>query len=123
MVLTALSRTEGLAALSEYELFAPPLLWPEVRSALHVAVIRGLVTRDAALASMAELDSGAVKERRHRQLGARAWTIADRFGWSKTYDAEYLALAALLRARLLTFDRRVRRAADHLGLLAEMNHR
>ena len=31
--------------------------------------------------------------------------------WAKTYDAEYLALARLLRCRLLTLDGRLRRRA------------
>jgi predicted nucleic acid-binding protein len=53
-------------------------------------------------------------------LGAEAWRIADSFGWSKTYDAEYLALALLLDAVLVTLDRRLQRAAERLGLVAGM---
>lgn len=48
-----------------------------------------------------------------------AWRLADRFDWAKTYDAEYLALASLLEAKLVTFDKRLRRAAERLGLAAE----
>jgi hypothetical protein len=33
------------------------------------------------------------------------------FGWAKTYDAEYVALAKL------TVDRRLRRGADRLGFV------
>jgi predicted nucleic acid-binding protein len=57
-----------------------------------------------------------VRERRHRHLGREAWRISDEFGWAKTYDAEYLALAILLNAKLVTFDRRMARAAERLGI-------
>ncbi|HVM35873.1 MAG TPA: type II toxin-antitoxin system VapC family toxin [Actinomycetota bacterium] len=95
---------------------APPLLWPEVRSALHVARWRGLLTEEDAYLARDLLESDIFRERRHRRLGERAWTIADSLGWSKTYDAEYLALSSLLRAPIATFDRRVARAAEHLGI-------
>lgn len=36
-------------------------------------------------------------------------------GWAKTYDAEYLALAELLKCRFVTLDARLRRGADRLG--------
>ena len=36
-------------------------------------------------------------------------------GWARTYDAEYLALASLLRCRLVTTDLRRRRGTDRLG--------
>jgi predicted nucleic acid-binding protein len=45
-----------------------------------------------------------------------AWSIADDLGWAKTYDAEYLALASLLRSGLVTLDRRLRSAAERLGI-------
>ena len=38
-------------------------------------------------------------------------------GWAKTYDAEYLALAALNGCRVVTVDGRLRRAADRLDLV------
>ncbi len=70
--------------------------------------------------ALSALEAAPVKERRHRSLEIRAWAIADRFGWSKTYDAEYLALSDLIGAPIVTFDLRVRRAAEQLGLLADV---
>lgn len=107
--------------LGEEELVAPPLLWPEARSALHVALVRGIVSEELALRSLAALESGSVRERRHRRLGAEAWRIADELGWAKTYDAEYLALGLLLGAALVTFDRRMQRAAERLGLAVDLS--
>jgi len=39
-----------------------------------------------------------------------AWRVADRLGWAKTYDAEYLALARVLKCRLLTSDAKLKAA-------------
>lgn len=95
---------------------APPLLWPEVRSALHVARWRGLLTEEDARLGRGLLESDAFEERRHPRLGEEAWAIADSLGWSKTYDAEYLALARLFQVPIATFDQRVARAAERLDI-------
>lgn len=120
VVLAAATRGGGFEPFGGRELVAPPLLWPEARSVLHVALVRRVVPRDVAERALEVLDSGPVRERRHRRLGREAWRIAGLLGWTKTYDAEYLALASLLGADVVTFDRRMRRAAERLGLtLAE----
>ncbi|MEX2613762.1 MAG: type II toxin-antitoxin system VapC family toxin [Gaiellaceae bacterium] len=98
------------------DLVAPDLLWPEVRSVLHRSAWRGVVTWDIARQAMLRLDRLPIRAVRPRALGPEAWAIADELGWAKTYDAEYLAVARLSRARLLTLDRRMRRAADRVGV-------
>lgn len=50
-------------------------------------------------------------------LDDEAWRIAHDFGWAKTYDAEYVALAKLNDCRLVTIDGRLRRGADRLGFV------
>jgi predicted nucleic acid-binding protein len=67
--------------------------------------------------SLEALESAPIRSRRLRQLGRSAWDLADGLEWAKTYDAEYLALAQLLRCQLVTMDMRLRRGADHLGLV------
>ncbi len=116
VVFELVNASDGLDLVADYEPIAPPLLWPEVRSALHVARWRGLLTDDDATAALELLGSGRVRERRPRRLGEEAWRIADDLGWVKTYDAEYLALASLQRVPLATFDRRVSGAAERLGI-------
>jgi predicted nucleic acid-binding protein len=120
VVLWALGVSGGLSLFRGQEVAAPPLLWPEARSALHVARWRGLIQEADAGKTLELLDSGAISERRHRRLGLEAWRIADQLGWAKTYDAEYLALALLLDAPLATFDRRMVRGAEHTGVRIEV---
>jgi predicted nucleic acid-binding protein len=101
------------------QLVAPPLLWSEVPAALHELVFRGEISKDlGALAISGFLDGRlGIAESRPDNLTRTAWEIADQFGWAKTYDAEYVALAQLSECRLVTLDGRLRRGADRLGLV------
>jgi predicted nucleic acid-binding protein len=96
---------------------APPLMWSEARSALHERSWRGeLEPEDAARAS-ARLARVSVTPESHPRLGEETWRLADVLGWAKTYDAEYVALASLLKCRLVTLDARLHRGANWLGLV------
>jgi predicted nucleic acid-binding protein len=64
-----------------------------------------------------------VCELRIRLLGDRvlqnaAWKVADRLGWSDTFDAEYVALAQLQADALITLDRRLAHAVKDLVTVA-----
>jgi len=48
-----------------------------------------------------------------------AWVIADELGLAKTYDAEFLALARIRGALLVTADARLRRAGDRLEFVVD----
>jgi predicted nucleic acid-binding protein len=104
------------AALAHEELVAPPLMWSEARSAMHQLVWRGL-GGELAERAHERLLASPVRVHDHPELGREAWQIADRLGWAKTYDAEYVALARLLGCRLLTTDVRLRRGAGRLGIV------
>jgi predicted nucleic acid-binding protein len=109
----ALTR-DGFARIAGYGLVAPPLMWSESLSTLREHAWRGDVSKEQADASLAALTAAPVRRRAPRALYAEAWRVAEELGWAKTYDAEYVALARLLRCRLLTRDERLRRGTARL---------
>jgi predicted nucleic acid-binding protein len=111
VVVTACLAEAGFEPLAKEQLVAPHLMWSEVSSVLHELKWRKEISSDLATIAVARLAVADVSPRRAKGLTAEAWRIADRFGWAKTYDAEYLALARLLRCRLLTTDAKLKRAA------------
>jgi predicted nucleic acid-binding protein len=107
----------GFTSFRRFELVAPPLLWIEVVSALHTAMWRGELRRDQA-EPMLKRALGAPLERvEPESLPTNAWQVADEFGWAKTYDANYVALARSLGSQLVTLDARLRRGTDRLGFV------
>ena len=106
-----------LGWLSNDELCAPALLWPEFRSAVRGAAWRGEISIERSHQLVAALGRLPVAPRSNRRLGAEALRIAELLGWARSYDAEYCALASLLKCRLVTFDGRLRRGADRLGFV------
>ena len=108
---------DGFSALGRETLVAPPLMWSEARSALHELLWRGEISANDASAARSLLERCPVEERGHSNLGEQAWEVADRLGWAKTYDAEYVALAQLLGCRLVTLDARLRRSTERLGFV------
>ncbi len=114
----ACARSDGFEILRpSAPLVAPALMWSETRSALRLRFSQGVIAAEDADGSRARLESCPVDRQDHGELGRRAWEIAERLGWSRTYDAEYLALADLLGCRVVTLDGRLRRGADRLDLV------
>jgi len=117
MALDACTHADGFALFGGHELLAPPLLWSEVRSALHEARWRGVITPALTAQARQRLGEASIQRSNPAALDAAAWAIADELGFAKTYDAEYLALARLRGCRVVTTDARLRRGADRLGLV------
>ncbi len=105
--------------LGQEELVAPPLLWSEVPSALHELAFREEISQALADMALKRFLAGDihVDERRPDELTRTAWQLADDLGWAKTYDAEYVALAKILKCRVVTIDGRLKRGADRLGFV------
>ncbi len=112
---------EGRFAALDDELVAPWLMWSECTSALCGATWRREITAPAGQAMLDLLDEAPVEPRSHRMLRRRALKIATELGWAKTYDAEYIALAEMLDARVVTLDARLRRGADRLGVVVALD--
>jgi predicted nucleic acid-binding protein len=93
------------------------LLWIEVVSSLHAAMWRGELRRDQAERALRRALAAPIKRVGPKRLQQQAWALADEFGWAKTYDANYVALARLLGCRLVTLDARLRRGTARLGFV------
>ena len=81
---------------------------------LHELRWRKEISRELAGIAFERLSAAEVSPRRPKGLMEEAWRIADRLGWAKTYDAEYLALAVLVRCRLLTTDAKLKAGGSGL---------
>ncbi|MHB8642613.1 MAG: type II toxin-antitoxin system VapC family toxin [Gaiellaceae bacterium] len=93
----------------EDSLHAPQLCSLEVVASLRNRVLRGELTRTrAALATLDYLELDLALHV-HDDLAARCFELVDNF---TPYDASYVALAELLDAPLLTFDRAFARAVE-----------
>lgn len=107
----------GFEALASEELLAPPLILSESLAALHEMRWRNEIPDDMATLGLERRREMPIRIEQPSDLSDEAWRIADEFGWAKTYDAEYVALAKLSCCRLLTVDGRLRRGADRLGFV------
>jgi predicted nucleic acid-binding protein len=88
----------------EHQLLAPTLLRSQTLSLLHEAVARGELPADVARDRLARVGRLPVRLLGDAVLRRRAWELADRLGWSSTYDAEYVALTQLQADALVTTD-------------------
>lgn len=86
---------------------------------MHEALWRRDIDERTAEAILGSFDGLGVRRRSPTQLHAEAYRIATELGWAKTYDAEFLALARLEAAVVLTTDTRLRRGADRTGLVTD----
>ena len=109
----------GLNFTGRWRWLAPSLLWSEVLSALHEAVRRGELTAEEAAKARGVFAGLPVLREDVAEIADEAWRIADELGLAKTYDAEFLALARLRGALLVTADARLRRGADRLGFVVD----
>jgi predicted nucleic acid-binding protein len=90
-----------------------------VTSALHEAPWRRQIDATEARTLRRGFADLGVRPSSPRRLLDVAWEIADELGLAKTYDAEFLALARISGALVLTTDARLRRGADRTGLVID----
>jgi predicted nucleic acid-binding protein len=114
VVVTACLAEAGFEPLAREELVAPYLMWSEASSVLHELKWRKEISSQLAKVALERLTTADVSGRRPKGLAAEAWRVADQLGWTKTYDAEYVALARLLKCRLVTTDAKLKTAASRM---------
>jgi predicted nucleic acid-binding protein len=88
----------------EHELLAPTLLRSQALSLLHAAVRRGELTKEVAESRLERIGAMRIRLLGDRVLRNKAWKVADRLGWSDTFDAEYIALTLLQADAFITLD-------------------
>jgi predicted nucleic acid-binding protein len=104
--------SEGIEVADGHELLAPTLLRSQVLSALHEAAARGEIPADVARDRLARIARMPIRLLGDAVLRRRAWDLADRLGWSSTYDAEYVALTQLQADAFVTLDADLARRVD-----------
>jgi predicted nucleic acid-binding protein len=97
-----------------HELLAPTLLRSQTLSALHEAVHRGELAADVALERLKRVGAMPIRLLGDAVLRRRAWDVAERLGWSETYDAEYVALTQLQADAFVTLDGDLARRVEGL---------
>jgi len=104
--------SEGYEVPPQHELLAPTLLRSQTLSALHEAVRSGELEADEARERLRRVGEIKIRLLGDAVLRRNAWEIADRLGWSETYDAEYLALTKLQADAFVTLDEELARKAE-----------
>ena len=100
---------DRIASPSE-SLHSPHLLAVEVAQVLRRYVATRSISVDIAAAALEDLAALDIARYAHEPFLSRVWELRDNV---TAYDAVYLALAEVLDAPLLTFDRRLATAPGH----------
>jgi predicted nucleic acid-binding protein len=98
------------------EVFAAQILLPECTSTLRATVFDGLLEGDEALGMLARLVNFPMQRIDSPQQFASAIDLAARFHHRRAYDMQYLAVAELTNAEIVTMDRGLREAAVATGV-------
>ena len=88
-------------------LLAPALAPFEAANVFRRLGLGGQISDDQAAQAHADLLDLAIELWPYELLASRAWALRDNLS---VYDASYVALAELTRARLVTLDERIARA-------------
>jgi predicted nucleic acid-binding protein len=97
---------------AKHQLVAPTLIRSQVLAQLYGLVRRGELDRKAAERQLDYLRGLRLRLLGDRVLQRLAWRIADQFGWSDTFVAEYIALTQLQADAFICLDPALSRAVS-----------
>ncbi len=105
-------------------LVAPAFAWAEVGSVLRKKTRMGVITTEEALGffeDFCELPIDYIDYIEEERIRAKTWKIADKYGLSTLYDAEFVACAESTSAEFWTADAAlVRQLIPRPGYLREI---
>jgi predicted nucleic acid-binding protein len=113
--------SKRLEISAEHELLAPTLLRSQTLSMLYEAVRRGELSADDALDRLERIWRMRIRLLGDAVLRRKAWQVAERMGWSDTYDAEYVALTQLQGDAFVTRDARLARSVKGVVATASID--
>jgi predicted nucleic acid-binding protein len=105
----------------KHELFAPTLFRSQALSLAHESVVRGEIPANVALERLERLWKVKIRLLGDAVLRRSAWRVADRLGWTSTYDAEYIALTLLQGDAFVTLDFDLARRVEGIVAVATVN--
>ena len=94
-------------ALTGADIAAPSLVAFETANIIRRLELAGAVSADQAAQAHADMLDLAIEHWPYALLASRVWELRENLS---SYDASYVAVAELLRATLVTLDRRIGRA-------------
>jgi len=89
-----------------------PLCFAEVTSVLREHVYRGILSKNDGDEAFAVFTSLRIRSILSTGLQPQAWSLAKTYNRPGAYDAQYLAVAAMLGCELWTADRRLVNAVN-----------
>src|SRR5260221_13851528 len=113
--------TAEIEVSGAHKLLAPTLLRSQVLSLLHEAVQRGEMSTDVARERVGRIGRMPIRLLGDAVLRRRAWEVADRLGWTSTYDAEYVALTQLQADAFITTDAKLARKVKRIVATASID--
>ena len=119
-VLSPVARDFWSSLTGNDEVIAPALLFPECTSVIRNRVHRLLLTETEGAAIMRELLRMPISIMQSTEQFTLAYAFATRLGRVRAYDTQYLAVARLGEASLVTLDGGMHQAAVELGISARL---
>jgi predicted nucleic acid-binding protein len=98
------------------EVYGPQLLYPECTSVIREQVAKSEISHDNAVRLIDQMLAMPIHVSSETQQFPRALDLAERLRRAKAYDMQYLAVAQLEGAELLTLDGGLFEAASQLGV-------